>query len=346
MKTPRRAIVPNSLKWKDFRGTPLVLMILGSAAIADGPAIGARLERRGDEIMVCGQLYHATTPVVLWTDPGGYDAYRVERRFAPLDESSWARSQGGALRTPNRYSLRQARLSTAEIERVRGGGWDLATLQGVVDQFVIHYDANGTSAGCFKTLQDVRGLSVHFMLDLDGTIYQTLDLKEGAWHATKANRRSIGIEIANIGAYPADQADSPLDRWYARDADGKARITIPDGAEAGRLRGRSDPLRPIRSEPVVGNIQGQRLRQYDLTPEQYDSLIKLTATLCALFPQIRCDYPRDTTGALVPMKLPDDSYTQYKGVLGHYHVQANKVDPGPAFQWDRVIDGARRLLPR
>jgi N-acetyl-anhydromuramyl-L-alanine amidase AmpD len=25
-------------------------------------------------------------------------------------------------------------------------------------------------------------------------------------------------------------------------------------------------------------------------------------------------------------------------------VQANKVDPGPAFDWDRVIGGARRLL--
>jgi N-acetyl-anhydromuramyl-L-alanine amidase AmpD len=25
-------------------------------------------------------------------------------------------------------------------------------------------------------------------------------------------------------------------------------------------------------------------------------------------------------------------------------VQKNKVDPGPAFQWDKVIDGARRLL--
>jgi N-acetyl-anhydromuramyl-L-alanine amidase AmpD len=37
------------------------------------------------------------------------------------------------------------------------------------------------------------------MLDLDGTIYQTLDLKERASHATIANSRSIGIEIANMG---------------------------------------------------------------------------------------------------------------------------------------------------
>jgi len=31
-------------------------------------------------------------------------------------------------------------------------------------------------------------------------------------------------------------------------------------------------------------------------------------------------------------------------VMGHFHIQTNKVDPGPAFQWDRVIQGARRLL--
>ena len=34
------------------------------------------------------------------------------------------------------------------------------------------------------------------------------------------------------------------------------------------------------------------------------------------------------------------------GILGHYHVQQNKVDPGPAFQWDRVVDGANELLSK
>ncbi|HEY6562861.1 MAG TPA: hypothetical protein VIY86_00065, partial [Pirellulaceae bacterium] len=91
-------------------------------------------------------------------------------------------------------------------------------------------------------------------------------------------------------------------------------------------------------------IQGQKLRQYDFTPEQYDSLMKLTATLCRIFPAIRCDYPRDGKGQLIPEKLPDERLRQYQGVLGHFHVQANKTDPGPAFDWDRVIQGASRLI--
>ena len=50
---------------------------------------GTPAKRKGDEIMVAGQMFHTGTKVVLWTDPGGYDAYRVERRFAPLEESDW-----------------------------------------------------------------------------------------------------------------------------------------------------------------------------------------------------------------------------------------------------------------
>src|SRR5207247_8091020 len=50
---------------------------------------GSPLPGRGDEIMVCGLLFHTGAPVILWTDPGGYDAYRVERRFVTWDKAGW-----------------------------------------------------------------------------------------------------------------------------------------------------------------------------------------------------------------------------------------------------------------
>ena len=59
-----------------------------------------------------------------------------------------------------------------------------------------------------------RHLSVQFMLDLDGTIYQAMDLQEEAPHATKANGRSIGIEIANLGAHSGSIA--PLNEWVKK----------------------------------------------------------------------------------------------------------------------------------
>jgi N-acetyl-anhydromuramyl-L-alanine amidase AmpD len=95
---------------------------------------------------------------------------------------------------------------------------------------------------------------------------------------------------------------------------------------------------------VNGTIQEKELEQYDFTVEQYRALIRLTATLCKVFPKLRCDYPRDGDGRLIPHKLPDAALAKFQGLLGHYHIQTNKTDPGPAFQWDYVIGRARRLL--
>lgn len=324
-------------------GSALALALVGSLTGGDEPKPGQKLERRGDEIVVCGQLFHTGAPVVLWTDPGGYDAYRVGKHFGPASDDSWEAAQAAGVKSPNRYGTRARAMTPEQIETVRKNGWDVDTLSKVVDQFVLHFDVCGTSRRCFRVLHDERGLSVHFLLDADGTIYQTLDLKDSAWHATQANSRSIGIEIANMGTFKPGQPGR-LDQWYSKDSEGHTRLTIP--GELGRKELRSPPetLRPARDEPIVGHIQGADYAMYDLTPQQYESLTKLTASLCTIFPKIDCDYPRDAQGHLIPQALPPDHWKDYHGVLGHYHVQSNKNDPGPAFQWDRVIDGARALM--
>jgi N-acetyl-anhydromuramyl-L-alanine amidase AmpD len=311
---------------------------------AGAPAIGSIAPRLGDEIVVAGQFFHTGTPVVLWLDPGGYDAYRVEKRFGPVAESDWGSccaETNSPLTTPNRYSLRKTGLTPEQIERVRGGGWDLPLLQTVVDQFVLHYDAAGLSRTCFRILHDERGLSVHFLLDLDGTIYQTLDLKERAWHASISNDRSVGIEIANVGAYPVG-GPNPFSQWY-RTANGETTIVIPGRLGDGGLRATNFVGRPARPERVQGNIQGKDLGQYDFTPDQYAALTRLTAALCKIFPKLQCRHPTDANGKVIPHKLPDDVLNTYQGVLGHYHIQENKTDPGPAFDWEKLIGGARAL---
>lgn len=312
---------------------------------------GTPLTRAGDEIVVCGRFFHTGTPVVLWMDPGGYDAYRVEPRFADSRPGAAGNSRRSGEGNTRRYDTLRGHLPTHVAERVRRDGWTLKLLQEYVDLFVIHYDACGTSQTCFKVLHDQRGLSVHFLLDIDGTIYQTLDLKERAWHAGAANDRSVGIEIANIGAYPQSRPQQsskpdPMTEWYARDKAGRTVITLPERFGDGGIRTQGFVGRPARSTPIRGQIQGQALVQFDLTNEQYEALARLTATLARVLPRIRVDYPRDAAGRLHTSKLSSADLVEHSGLIGHYHISGEKIDPGPAFDWERLVADAQRALRR
>ncbi len=300
---------------------------------------GEPLKRQGDEIVAAGQLFHTGTPVVLWLDPKGYDAYSGHQHFNPaMTMPSGPASPGD----PHRYGTRR-KLSGDLQARVDEQGWTLANLRQTVDQFVIHFDVCGTSRQCFKILHDVRGLSVPFMLDIDGTIYQTLDLKERAWHAGTANDHSVGVEIAQIGAYRDMQT---LEKWYALDDSGWPYLTLPDYLSPTCVRTPDFVGRPARKEVITGTINDSPLMQYDFTKEQYDALIKLTATLARVFPNLKLDAPREPDGTVRPNALSESELAAYQGLLGHYHVTTGKTDPGPAFDWERVLRGARREAHR
>lgn len=288
--------------------------------------------RTGTEISIAGKLIPTGTKVVLWSDSGGYDAYSEELCFpeeAPRDKSQWPEGK--------RYGVRKAR-DPELVERVAREGWTRENLEEQVDLFVLHYDVCGTSRQCFKILQDRRKLSVHFMLDLDGTIYQTLDLKERAWHGGKANDRSIGVEIANIGAYPKKRV-SALDLWYRKDDAGVRTIFPPWMKRTGLPE--NFVGRPARSGLISGEIQGKELYQYDFTAEQYRALIALTKTLIQELPGIQPRYPRDEEGKLIRRTLSPAEYEEFSGILGHWHLKDSKVDPGPALDWNYVLRGAR-----
>jgi len=281
----------------------------------------------GDEFVVRGERFAIGTPVVLWFEPGGYDAYDTR---SPREGSA----------VGLRYRPQRRAQDPALAERVAREGWTLDLLREEVDLFVVHYDACGTSAACFETLQEERGLSVHFLLDVDGTLYQTLDLAEEAWHARAANPRSIGVEVAHVGAFPPGEP-SPADPWYVRDEEG-TRLVIPE-RWARTIRTPGFAGRPARPEPVVGPIHGVDYLQYDFTEEQYASLAKLAAALSRIFPRIALDVPRAADGSVRTDALADEEEVAFHGIVGHYHLQDDKRDPGPAFDWERFLGDAHRL---
>lgn len=288
----------------------------------------AATEPFNDEIVIAGQRFSIGAPVVLWSDPGGYDAYSTE----PFFEGE-PRADGP---TGLRYKPGRARGTEDFIEP------SLNELASLIDQFVLHFDVCGVSRQCFKVLQDIRGLSVHFMLDIDGTLYQTLDLRETAWHARQANPRSIGIEIANIGAYAPDRA-SDLDKWYTRDEFGW-RIALPERLGDGGVRTPDFVGRPARPERVRGVIQNDELEQFDFTAQQYDTLVKLSVVLCKVLPNIEPDAPRDARGIVRTGALSPGDFESFRGILGHDHITSGKSDPGPAMDWERFLDRVREKL--
>ena len=304
-------------------GFVLVALVLGACRAPSGSAT-PRFPA-GHEIVVCGERVPVAAPVVLWTMEPRYDAYAEGPRFRDGDPEGKRYHPG---REP--YDLATARAVEQE-------GWTRENLARQVDLFVLHYDACGSSRSCFRVLQDERQLSVHFLLDLDGTIYQTLDLREQAWHARSANPRAVGIEIAHVGAYPPGERER-LTSAYAWDETG-ARVVPPAGSQRrpdfdGRL---------AREAWIRGRIHGAELIQPDFTRAQYESLAALAAALHEVLPRIALDAPRDDTGAVRTDALSEDEKARFHGVLGHYHLQTDKRDPGPAFDWECWLAMARAM---
>lgn len=155
-----------------------------------------------------------------------------------------------------------------------------------------------SSLDCFHVLF-WRNLSLQFCLDADGTLYQTMDLIEPmARHALWTNATSIGIEICN-----------PTSLAQAFGVANRAVIQAP---------------KPHTRDPSW--------RHFDFTPEQKEAVRKAIPALCDIL-QIPRQLPRDELGE-VPKSLIANP-AAFRGVLGHYHLQTDKEDPGYTLRYGR-----------
>src|SRR5690242_17606588 len=136
-------------------------------------------------LIIAGKVFTVDAPIVNWTEPPYWDATREVCQPTVTDPSPPCLPGGvpyGKLPTPytKRYALRNAL-------RRYGMTPPLDAVKSVIKQFVVHHDGCNTADMCFSVLHNERGLSVHFLLDNDGTIYQTIDLALMAYHASEWN---------------------------------------------------------------------------------------------------------------------------------------------------------------
>ncbi len=85
-------------------------------------------------------------------------------------------------------------------------------------QFVNHWDATLSSETCARIINK-RSLSMHFLIDNDGTIYQLMDMQHSAWQAGNrlSNNIGLGVEISN--AYYLKYQN-----WYVKNGFGERPI--------------------------------------------------------------------------------------------------------------------------
>ncbi len=191
-------------------------------------------------------------------------------------------------------------------------------LVGNVKQIILHTDLTRDSKKCFDVLVG-RGLSTHFMIDWDGTIYQGCDPLYAAFHAGEHNNDSIGIDLnnkmVNLTREPGAPAYDPKHERIAEMS--KKEYRRP---KSGRMR-----------------INQGRVQAYGYTDAQYQSLIELLKVLCDQL-EIPRECPFDPKGEIVPDVLED---TGFSGFIAHWHVAADRWDPGPGFDWQRVFYGLK-----
>ncbi|HWU86991.1 MAG TPA: N-acetylmuramoyl-L-alanine amidase [Kofleriaceae bacterium] len=174
-------------------------------------------------------------------------------------------------------------------------------VKAVIKQFVIHLDNCSTAEMCWRVLQNERGLSCHFLVDNDGTIYQTLDLALMGYHASEWNTSSIGVELCNWG-------------------DAKKNPNLYKNGKFGPDR---------RVAPV--KINNYTYLAFDFTDEQYAQMKKLSRALLRLLPNLPAEYPQSSPGQQAWDTLPKSATRAFAGYIGHYHLVPEKWDPG---LWD------------
>ncbi len=169
-------------------------------------------------------------------------------------------------------------------------------------QFVNHWDATLSSEACARIINK-RGLSMHFLIDNDGTIYQMLDIQHVAWQAGSKfwNTNGIGVEISNA-FYTKYQS------WYEKKGFGP---------------------RPIVESKVNNRSVGKHL---DFYPIQLEALAALWE---AVSRAVSVDLDVCTTKGY----CDDCAKCNCKPFINHYNLTKNKIDCA-SLDMESILDKA------
>jgi N-acetyl-anhydromuramyl-L-alanine amidase AmpD len=249
-------------------------------------------------IIVGDKTIDIGTKVVTWNSNNGFNGYDTSRVVIKSEDRRTGKETSKVIKG-KRYGSRAILYPNNE------------NLKKIIKQFFLHHSGLYRSRDTFNVLHNQRGLSVHFILDDDGTLYQTLNVSEKAFHGGICNKTSIGIEIdsrANARKY-SNAYDKAHQRKYR-----------------------------VGSRHIVSDtIHGREYLGFDYSDAQYRTLIRLAVALVGYFPNILPTFPR-RDGTISRSKTIISNPTSYRGLLCHYHVSKSKWDP-VSLDHPRIEDG-------
>lgn len=251
--------------------------------------------------------------IILFNNDKSQSFYHPENTLSPADLLAMQTIRP-ELRT---YSFRSGKLTRTGDQLFNVPREEIDILSQHITQIALHHDVT-TSASITFNILCKRGISTHFDINYDGTIYQFLDCYHSAWATGDNNNMSIAIDMNNP-VLPESRSQDP----------------------AGKLR-------DIYQDKINGSLK----TMLGYTDAQYDSLIALIKALISPIqipgepdwiplPNVsqNCFPPITDSGEIINRLLKNP--TGFVGMLGHYHCSAQKWDPGPAFDWMRVLSGLK-----
>lgn len=191
-------------------------------------------------------------------------------------------------------------------------------------KIVLHFTVGHLQGDISSLTSPSRGhVSTAFVLGLDGTTYQLFSSYHWSYHLGRGaiggngtnSKYSIGIEISNYG--PLVKRGNNLETIYSKRAGHDVYCSLDETDKYVKLD------KPYRGHEYFTTF----------TDEQYENLIVLLRYLTA-----RYDIPREFIGEDTRYET-SVANAEFKGIQSHVNYRKDKVDIGPAFDWNRVIAG-------
>lgn len=218
--------------------------------------------------------------------------------------------------SPDSIPSREPRSRQLQKKPLALGPGQFFTEQYRKDLIVLHFTAGASCESAYRTWEgNAERIGTAFGVDPDGTIVEFFPPECWAYHlgvkgTHRHDRRSIGIEIANVGPLKPDGADPSRLNWWPNNWG--ARYCALD--EGGRYHRAS--FRGIHYFASMPEIQQQAV----------GSLVR---ELCERFSIPRIASPSARSGEFDPQ-----AFGSYAGVATHTNFRRDKWDVGPAFNWD------------